>query len=52
MADGKNAWRKMSAEQRQAFAEWIVHAEDAPELDFDTASTLRGAVTPSVRGVA
>ena len=32
MADGKNAFRKMSPEQRHAFLTWIIDAEASGEI--------------------
>jgi hypothetical protein len=33
MADAKNAWRKQSETQREAFLTWIASGEDAPVTD-------------------
>jgi len=30
MADGKNAFRKMNDDQREAFLDWIMEGDDAP----------------------
>lgn len=44
MSDGKNAWRKMTEEQRRDFAAWIVGGDDAPRLTLNVAGELRKAM--------
>lgn len=46
MADGKNAWRKMSDEQRFEFLRWITHGDDAPVTD--AAHEIMGHAAPSL----
>jgi len=44
MADGKNAWRKMTDEQRFEFLRWITHGDDAPVTD--AAHEIMGHAVP------